>query len=867
MKLSNRNIFALLAASASLLTSCSDDVLYRDGDKEDGYHGVVLLLPETPEDAVPATGTRGDGQLIGYTRAEASVSNRRLFLYPKKDDGTIDENPYEYTPEELKAIGKVTDGYAAYQLNVPTGSYEIYVTANIPLNAVVKRSDLLDYKVAMPTNTDGGIPMSCANEDLIVEENGTEKKVSDIAGKVITINPGQEDLTIKAKMKYCVAKVRVTLLNDLRPSDLVNSISLTGHLTSSSMYSGYRDTKVKEDAFKATDAYTVPASFSSYHKGAKINSTSITDSNVEPGNLGAVFTPTAGNTEAYTHQTIFYVPERLFQSGDDVTKINLDLPGAEPIVVGAAENGGTQKVIRRSKFYDYVGTPDGKFYLQVQDWQHDIIAGAINGNCWLEVDKTAISVTAGFETKIAYKASGAISYDCGSHGLEKIYTITNDKTTGTLTVTINKDIDRSEFEAIKARDAWKYITVTCGTIVKKIEVTNLEYKEYIYDDTMVTIDVSERKTSGDYSNYIPVTLTTNVKYISFTKNNWQTSLTDETTEDDPRKSLILQDENGNPITVGEKIEVDESGEINFRIAYNDLNSKRKLWQNDYNMQVIVKALDSNGEVIKNNGVEVNAVVGVYVRTTHDTYRIHLKADGWNHPHIYVYQCLQLPGDLDESQTNAKAKQTVGYKVGGATYAALEYDFTGAVAFKGWFSDDNNNPYKSGGTDDHFFMFSNNYTSQYDNWSPADKFYDNDHQGDNGLPNEALKSGLHYNRMDFASVHRKQLKDEGRCTACTSTPIPTAWPGIHMIPDPTKAANSGWWYFELSGVADAGKALVMFTDCAQNTHQYEGWMEDKRYPKKDKAGVALFDNAAKEGWFVYQNVNDGLFFQSTDPDED
>lgn len=850
MKLSNRNIFALLAASASLLTSCSDDVLFRDEQKEgDGFHGVVLLLPEIPEDATPVTGTRGDGQLIGYTRAEASVSNRRVFLYPLKDDGTVDENPYQYTDEEFKAIGTPSNGYAAYQLNVPTGSYKMYVTANISgLNKTTTRTELMNFKVSAPADDDNGIPMSCSNEELEVDRGNTGTSTT-VGNGFVTINPGEADLTIKANMKYCVAKVRVTTLNDIRPSELVNSISVTGQLTSSSMFPGkygmekngvfeaIRDTKDKENAFKATDAQSITGT---YYKEAKINATAVENSNVETSNLGADFTPAAGNTQAYTHQTIFYVPERLFQTGDDVTKVTVSIGGNEAVIpVGAPDvTGGTQKIIERSHFYDYVLTPDGKFYLQVQRWQPDIIAGSLNGNSWLEVDKTAISVSAGMETHLAYKGGAGVTAHCNTYldangEYQDIYDFDYDNVHGILTITLNKDIDRDEFTALKDTDDWKYITLSCGTIVKKIEVANLDYTEYILDDTMVTIDVNERKQSGRYSNFIPVSLNSNVKYIKFEKVDWPASAD----EGDP-KSLILQDSNGATIPVGTKLEVPEDGKIDFQIAFNDLNSDRKLWQDSHDMQVVVYALDKDGNTITSDGQIVKCTVGVYVRPSYDTYRIHFKGDGWNHPHIFVYQCLQLPGDLI-ANTGAKPNQPVGHN---KDYAALEYDFTGAVAFKGWYVDAYNNPTAPGGTDNYFWIF-NDGTS----WDP----------------NNPTDFSRHYYRMDFAKDHRDKLrtgKNGGSyCTDCTKADFGMNWPGIHMLPE-----GNGWWFFELSGVADPGKALVMFTDCSENSHGYGDWMEGKRYPKKEQPGVALFDYPTKEGWFLYKNSGT-LAFQSENPE--
>ena len=161
----------------------------------------------------------------------------------------------------------------------------------------------------------------------------------------------------------------------------------------------------------------------------------------------------------------------------------------------------------------------------------------------------------------------------------------------------------------------------------------------------------------------------------------------------------------------------------------------------------------------------------------------------------------------------------------------------------------NNPNAPGGTDNYFWIFNDGT-----NWNPSRGNSDFD---------------KHYYSMDFAKAHREIISKEKNngsyCTQCTKSDFPSNWPGIHMRRDSTKLDNNNWWYFELSGVADPGKALIMFTDCPENDHAYGDWMENSRYPKKEQPGVALFDYPTKEGWFVYNSASTSrLSFLSEDP---
>lgn len=825
MKLFNRNILALLA-SVSLLTSCSDDVLLRDKDNDGSENGIVFYVPNVPEGADPAPRTRAIGNVNDFNGNEAEIKNLRIFAYK---DGA--ENPITI---DLKNDGTLissdVDGYDGYRIraDLENGDYEMYAVANSAIADNTTRTKLLEATATVPDDLAvSGIPMSCSNEKMEVAYSGNAFQAVG-SNRKISVNSGA-NIRIKANLRFAVAKVRLTLINDLRPSDMMGAVTVTNHAASSSLIEGG----------------TVPAGKGSsqitgkYYQLNKPSTGTLLDMNIDRKNL-TEFTPANNGSTPWIWQTVFYVPERLAQTATDYTAVTMKVGDENKEIRLGHDEGSKGRIVERSNFYDFVGTSDGKFQLDVQPWTPAVLAGSLDGNYWLKVDKTAITITAGEKTEIRYESNTDVIPSCEKYNGQDIYSFS--KENGVLTITINSEIDREEFDAIKATDNWEYITLTAGTIKKKIDITEFTYSEYIMENTVVTIDVNERKQSGEYRGYIPVKLTTNLKYISFTKSNWPAEA-----EEGTPASLILQDKNGNAITPGAKIEVPETGEIEFRIAYNDLNGNRKLWQKDKDMQVLVNGLDKDGNAISNNGVAVQCSVGVYVRTSYDVYRIHLYAPGWNHPHIFVYQCLQLPADVNYTN-GAKKSQVVGHD---KDNTAFEYDFTGAVAFKGWYVGSFNNPNAPGSTDNYFWLF-NDGTS----WNPTRSSNVKDYD-------------KHYYTMDFAKDHRDQIRtlNNGRsyCTVCTGTDFPSNWPGIHMRPDEDKPANSGWWYFELSGVADPGKALVMFTDCGDNNHDWGSWMEAVRYPKEKQPGVALFDYPTKEGWFVYTNaVSTGLSFISEDP---
>lgn len=174
-----------------------------------------------------------------------------------------------------------------------------------------------------------------------------------------------------------------------------------------------------------------------------------------------------------------------------------------------------------------------------------------------------------------------------------------------------------------------------------------------------------------------------------------------------------------------------------------------------------------------------------------------------------------------------ASQPVGYKDGNDYYAALEYSFTGALAFRGW-------------------DYPANYNLIYNSEGQALSFDGDKSKGFYVFSTPDINASWfavnrnkeRYNfNMDFCATYREEIE----CTDCKNN-INPLWPGIRM-----KEESGGWYKFELTGIATPGKALIMFAD----GHKYEQNMN--RFPGDSQVGVPLFDYPSKEGWFLYNSV--------------
>lgn len=821
MKLSNRNIFALLAASASLLTSCSDDVL-SGKDSVSDEEGLIIYVPYVPEGASPENTTRAIGNVNDFNGNEAAFKNLRLFMYK---DGN--ETPIVIDLTKGVEISNAEEGYKGYRVreDLENGEYEMYAVANSTISDNTSKTDLLKARATVPDDISvSGLPMSCPNERMEVDYgSGTYNPVG--TNRTISVTAGSS-IKVKANLRFAVAKVRVSVLNDLHPSHLMGNVTVTDHAVASSLIENVPAPEERASSKIDGEYYAIPANASS---------TALSELNVDRKNLTEI---TPDGETPWVWQTVFYVPERLVQTDDDHTKLVMEIGSDTKELILGHTDPVKGRIVERSQFYDFVGTPQGQFTLDVQRWTPDVLAGALNGSYWLQVDKTTVSIAAGFDTELAYQSNTDVTPESPKFEGQDIYKFERDpEHPGVLLISVNPEIDHAEFMQIKQTDLWKYFTLTAGTIVKKIEVANFDYNDYILSDDMVTIDVNERKQSGDYSSYISVPVSTSMRYIILSKVDWPDMATPDI--------LDIKDKDGNPIPLDRPVEVPATGEMELRISYNGLNSNALLWQEDHDMKIHIKGVDASGNPIMdddNNPIE--SIINLYVRTSYDIYRIHLKAAGWNHPHIFVYQCLQLPAGFNYTNGGTRG-QIVGQGPSNQETAAMEYDFTGAIAFKGWSTtpgSDNypNNPGTVNQTS-HFFNFNSDWQASTSN-SDFDK---------------------HYVQVDFAQSHRDKLKQRnGACTVCTGEKIPSNWPGIEMLPDPdAEKAKAGWWYFDLSGVAEPGKALIMFTDCKVNEHAENG----NRYPAHLQPGVALFDYPTKEGYFDV--ASSAKRFTSEDPDDE
>lgn len=499
--------------------------------------------------------------------------------------------------------------------------------------------------------------------------------------------------------------------------------------------------------------------------------------------------------------------------------------------------------IEKGHAYDIVAKVTGVQKMEianfvVKQWSIENLSYTLQGPVFLHLDKTEVDVAAGRTSKIWYETNAStVSFDSPKYkiGNEEIplYDITT--ANDTINIQVNSRIKATWFDEInKNKRQYNFFHIKAGKLYKKVDVSPLLLQRFMtVEPTVWTIDARERLASGDYSGELVVTIRTNVEEFTVSDINWN--------EIAPGSNLKIYNEDGSEFSYGTIKPKD--GAYRLKLKYSGLNSGDKFWQESKSLKFKVSV--DNGTLTPGEGYIFPQEVTVNIVPANDNYIIHFKANGWEWPHIYIYQCLELPASFNKTRTiDGKtinlASKAIGYAYG--EQAALAYSFTGKIAFKGWDSPEakpkldnyNNWDYKNG-----FFLLSGD-------WDPT-KNEDN----------------LYYTNVDFFD----DLRANSKCNACKD-PNPSywdnngnlkggyhkLWPGIMM-----EAEGDGWFKVELTGIATPGKTLMMFN----NGHDGKG----ARYPGNNEVGIPLFDYPSREGWFdlsrmTFSPTKDGVDISTT-----
>lgn len=808
MNKSFSNILLLTVLLLTVLTTgCSDDI--SDDRKGHGEESVLLMIP-TPH----LEGTRAEDAALNETMNEGHISSLWFYAFPA--DGTAADNrvAVDLTPSD----SKLTHDYRQEEVRVKAGKYRVYMVANIKgLNGdssedAIKTASI-EYSTSKMPNTTDGLPMACLPEEVKVGETAPEV----VADGIVTVENGKQT-TLWIDLTFLCAKVRYTLLFDKSASGFSHEAFGSQALTFTGLekVTGVRSvTSVSEantpdsgEPFEIDDCSAfngAPRVYpTDYSKFIELNPTN------DPSENDLTELTGQADPDKRAYQGTLYLPENLVTSaptrlffdanldgGSQKLQYHVDLP---PL----SRSNSDREPMRRGHFYDIIGrvTTTGDrldITASVADWTLQSLAYQLHGTYFLHVDKTDIEVQAGIPKEIKYETDAepltfeSPKYKNTDKDLFVFETIEKDGEKY-ISVSVNPEIaansDENEFDS--------YFYICAANLRKKIEVTPVRLDPFLnVDPTEIEIDIREYIASGDYSASIPIKFSTNlsnVKISGFMEEG----------------NAFTPDANSLKLDGALTYNGDATGTNELKVG--DINGG-KFWETERTLTLTYTATG--------NGVTLSKEVKIHIVPNQLNYIIHFRPNNWSYTHIYVYQCLELPSDH-----SIYPSKPVGYRDGAYLYSALEYSFTGKIAFLGWnkTTDDPNNSEASGslnyGNNQGFFIFSD------DTWTDGHSSWD--------IINNKKGAKIHYNdEYDFCKNYRESITG---CSECKNEKYHRGWPGIMM-----EKESDGWWKFVLTGVATPGKALIMFNN---------GHNEGYRFPEAAEPGLPLFDFPNREGWLDY-----------------
>lgn len=853
-------LFVLLA-----VTSCSDDFFNREHFSTTTESGNVMVYIPSVKGVAKATRVDESDEESSEAIKEGTIKSLLLFAYPADEDSELEAKCFV-----LGEPTTLTQEYSQYPITLEPGRYRVYLVGNLDeyLDEKITKSiseDDLKSKVLhfgsdkLPNLTDG-LPMAAFPEDILEQENGVVE-VKAVKGATITAN-----------MKFLCAKVRLTLFFNKATE---SSYSYPGFKTNHPILTGHNPINVADGTYidEKHDAnhgyFTAEGSFQrmEYPDGLDDES-DIRDYN-DLDKMSGLESVTPDDKMVW--RTTLYLPENLTTDPSKATVLYINAQMSDsgrkfrykvalPGITGEGAALSAQP-LRRAYFHDLtacIKSVGGEFEINsdVIPWTVNTLVHDLHGPYFLKVGNTEhVPVTAGEETHLWYSSDVPVHFESQQEMvngemknvliIEKMKNHENDSIVITANPLLPIDFDLSE----------SYFYVLAGNIKKKIRVWPFTIKPFFNVTPQYSaIEVREQIESGSNTLNLPIHFTTNLEKVSLRLvDGW-----------DEEENMPVEFKLSSACDSQHSDGVVYEG-VNAHDGYNTISMQgfvkgNSYWTEGHNLTIEYTAYKSDGSIFDTRMVEVEIFPKRY------TYRIYFRPenDDWATPHVYICEILALPFVLDKSLVKDEYKDRAGKPVGGHLYTpktdvrdytnwegGLRYSYTGKISFRGWSTQGGpaiNDPYAAVALNPKteaqgFYTFGKNtmtvngylYTSYGISYIPPSSPTDWGNSG--GM--EAEIRARYDIETDLMASHRAKVGE--LCPLCTSaTKYNMKFPGICML---RSQKYPGWWYVDLTEVADPGKTLIMFHDGhSDGTVQVPGAFEP---------GMPLFDFADNEGWFLYR----------------
>lgn len=370
---------------------------------------------------------------------ECQINDLTLYAFPTGNEGKL---LIETLPAPLASM-MLEEHVANYQLNIETGTYHIYVVAN--MNKVLSgqtiqtedalKKIVLDYR---PTSTPG-MPV-CTNIPMIYEpEKDATGKLAETEIKAA----GDKYTEVAANLKFTCVKVKLNLIFDPNDAEVatnfggkpfsINSISADKLSPFTHLYWGGKfeapswADKDYKDGFSSNTYQTSEGPAVYYTEWTDNRSASATNNNDDIKGTGDAKNAPDNAAEKWLFQQTYYLPERYISSESDRSYLTINGKVGNSAVNNYRINLGHKKdetsttevpVFPRGTFYEITGAIKtlGNMELDckvsVKPWETVPIDADFN-HTTLWVSKTEANVTSMKNDYITYNSNaGTVGFGC-----------------------------------------------------------------------------------------------------------------------------------------------------------------------------------------------------------------------------------------------------------------------------------------------------------------------------------------------------------------------------------------------------------------------------------------------------------------------
>lgn len=503
--------------------------------------------------------------------------------------------------------------------------------------------------------------------------------------------------------------------------------------------------------------------------------------------------------------------------------------------------------------------------------------------------------------------NGNYLFQVGMNSAEIPYSILSGLNTEGIKVTdpnTNKEITYTKKDV-------SFFHIVAGSLHKRIDIKELDLNPYLkVNPEIIIIDTRELYTSAHDTIHHYIRFETNVDVsnledtqVSLTLNDSQ-RLISEGKGNENTVLLLTNPKNYKESSSNLYKITDKEGY--FVLDASDIITGNSYWNqnNEYKLTFTLTAPGLESPLVK--------TVTIKIRPFSGTYTIHFRDNtkSWAQPHIYIFQDLTLPTNMEVktaegTQPYEYAGKIVGYieqnpQSGLQWNAAVQYVFTNNLSFKGWHGNhiaeknangtytslagneyggpEKNDPWETAhlnpqapnGTETDltlssptygFVMFGDPYQAKGESERANDDFWFWNYKYSYTHTYQLVANRERYDRynfdVNFNSDHEVGM-DNWSCWECRNlygnynNNGERFYTGIAM--EREEGENEGWWKYTLSGVAQPGRTVIIFANWhepwAEKNLYFDYRAEDYRWPGDYEAGLPLFDFEDNDGWFQF-----------------